>query len=323
MAAETENATEAEKAASEAQSRQKSELQTSNYDIIRSRLEEQAAELRKRAETLNHQRQEIFGSTEMTVIGQDRIRTENSCFPQDMVQIGGRLLFGYTVSFGLKQKTDVDDVFSMHAFEKSDQGFAIAPLAQESEHNFLSEDAFVHDFDEIYTYYSGVRLAQLHRTENRLFAVLELGEKHDRRVLRWGIENEVVSYLDNAGHLEFELPEQHDFDWRELGREAHIRGKHPHVSVEDEVFVETVGGDLTIKIEDNTEAGHGIYDEPVEDPRQSLNDADFEYSRVGNLILIRILPYREEHWRYFVFNTLTQSVGQGVPSRKDDAMVFG
>jgi hypothetical protein len=34
-----------------------------------------------------------------------------------------------------------------------------------------------------------------------------------------------------------------------------VTGRHPHVSIEDKVFVETVGGDLTIKIEDNTDDG--------------------------------------------------------------------
>ena len=32
---------------------------------------------------------------------------------------------------------------------------------------------------------------------------------------------------------------------------------------------ETIGGDLTIKIEDNTEDGEGIYSEDVDDPNQS------------------------------------------------------
>ncbi len=36
-------------------------------------------------------------------------------------------------------------------------------------------------------------------------------------------------------------------------RDQHRFGTHPHISVQDTVFVECVGGDLTIKIEDNTE----------------------------------------------------------------------
>ena len=41
-----------------------------------------------------------FGGTEMSVVGQCRVRTENNCVPRDIVQIGGRLLFGYNVFIG-------------------------------------------------------------------------------------------------------------------------------------------------------------------------------------------------------------------------------
>ena len=40
------------------------------------------------------------------------------------------------------------------------------------------------------------------------------------------------------------------------------------------MFVETVGGDLTVKVENNTETGEGIYREPVDEPLQSLADAE-------------------------------------------------
>ena len=133
-------------------------------------------------------------------------------------------------------------------------------------------------------------------------------DSDDQRVLRWGIDHEKVGYIDNAGHLDLTLPPQHDFDWIPTTRANHVRGKHPHVSILDEVFVETTEGDLTIKIEDNTDTGQGIYAEPVDDPRQSLNDAEYEYNAVGNLILIRILPYREPNWRHFAYNRLTRTV---------------
>jgi hypothetical protein len=80
------------------------------------------------------------------------------------------------------------------------------------------------------------------------------------------------------------------------------------VNILNEVFVETVGGDLTIKVEDNTEDGRGIYSEQVEDPRQSLDDAEFHYAKVGGLVLIKALPYQEKEWRHLVYNSRTQSV---------------
>jgi len=74
------------------------------------------------------------------------------------------------------------------------------------------------------------------------------------------------------------------------------------------VFVETVGGDLTIKVEDNTEDGEGIYSEPVEDKHQGLEDAPIRFAKLGALILIEVHPYREEQKRYFAFHTRSQSV---------------
>src|SRR5690606_2915593 len=66
----------------------------------------------------------------------------------------------------------------------------------------------------------------------------------------------------------------------------------------------------TVKIENNTEEGQGIYSEPVDSPDQSLDDATIQYARVGSLILLKILPYREETWRYLVFNTRTEQVAR-------------
>ena len=163
------------------------ELQGSNYEIIRARLDEQARELRKRAETLNARREDLFGSTQMTVVGQDRIRTENACVPQDIVPIGNRLLFGYNVQFGLKKTTTVADVFSLHRFERDGDGFAISGVPDGNDDNFLGEREFVNHFDEIYTYYSGVRTASAasHR------------EPHVRRVAHAGLRRPACSAVGN------------------------------------------------------------------------------------------------------------------------------
>lgn len=290
-------------------------IEGSNYDIIRRRLEDQALELRKRADALNDARAAKFGGTEMSVVGQERVRTEHNCVPRDIVSIGQKLLFGYNVKMGLKTKTEVADVFTLHHFSRekdpdSAATFQLSPLPEETSDNFLSDPKFVQNFDELYNYYKDTRLAQLLRVEGRLLAIFQVGSTlGDRRVLRWGLDaNDDIQYLDNAGDRDLKLPDSHDFDWRALGREHHVLGKNPHISIIDEVFVETVGGDLTIKVEDNTADGQGIYREPVEDKHQSLGDAECYWAKVGNLILIKILPYREDKWRYFVFNTLTKEV---------------
>jgi hypothetical protein len=72
------------------------------------------------------------------------------------------------------------------------------------------------------------------------------------------------------------------------------------------VFVETVGGDLTIKIENNTDSGEGIYAEDVENKDQTLDDGEIYYAVVGNLILLKIRPYQERDFRYIVYSDKIQ-----------------
>jgi hypothetical protein len=143
-----------------------------------------------------------------------------------------------------------------------------------------------------------------------LLAVFQTGEKAgDIRVLRWALTDDgQPTFLDARGERDHVFPPSHDFAWTQTTREHHVLGRHPHVSIEGEVFVATVGGALTVKIEDNTETAEGIYAEPVAEPLQSLADADVAYARVGALILLDVLPYKEDVHRYLVFNTLAKSV---------------
>ena len=68
-----------------------------------------------------------------------------------------------------------------------------------------------------------------------------------------------LTYKDEFGADDNVFPLSHDFAWTQTTPEDFIRGTHPHVSIQNKVFVETVGGDLTIKVENNTEDGEGIY----------------------------------------------------------------
>ncbi|HIW62781.1 MAG TPA: DNA repair ATPase [Candidatus Stackebrandtia excrementipullorum] len=293
-----------------------SELETDNaaenldagtYEVLRSRLAQQADELTRRAEALNAERLKVFGGTEMSLLGTERIRTENNCVPLDIVQVGGRMLFGYNVFIGLKPNTDISDVFALHSFHRDGDSFSFTPA---EDAKLLADSSFRSDFSELYRYYRNAQLKQLRVMPGRLLAVFQIGEKADDiRVLRWELAPDgTASYLDSRGERDHVYPAQHDFEWIETTRNDHVGGKHAHVSIEGEVFVECVGGDLTVKIEDNTATGEGIYAEPVTEKLQSLADADIHYARVGPLILLKILPYNEQQWRYLVFNTRTKTV---------------
>ncbi|MGP3936539.1 DNA repair ATPase [Nonomuraea sp. KM88] len=280
------------------------ELEAGTYEVLRNRLQAQAKALAAKAEAVNQERLRVFGGAELRLLGTERIRTENNCVPRDIVSLGDVMLFGYNVFIGLKPETTVADVFAVHRFSRDGDAFRFDADKLEA----LEDPAFRKDFAELYRYYKETRLQQLRRVEGKLLAVFQTGPA-DLRVLRWAVSTGgAPKYLDNRGERDHVFPPSHDFEWTPTTRDDHVLGRHPHIAIDGEVFVETVGGDLTIKIEDNTETGAGIYSEPVTEPLQSLADADVEYSRVGPLILMRIKPYKETDWRHLVFNVRTRSV---------------
>lgn len=279
------------------------------YEVLHKRLQEQGLRLRQMTESLNGQRLEAFGSSQMEVIGRVRIRTENNCTARDIVQVGDCLLFGYNVYLGLKKETRVEDVFSLYRLSEQPEGYEAESVAVEG--SFLGQSSFVNDFNELYTYYKNTRLLQLMVRDGKLLASFQIGERvSDIRVFRWSISTDGldVRYIDNRGERDIALPAPFDFEWQKTSREMMVNGRHPHLNILDTLFVETIGGDLTVKVENNTEDGLGIYREAVLDKTQSLDDAQIEYARLGSLILLKVLPYREEQWRYLVFNSLTRHV---------------
>ncbi|MGP5536665.1 DNA repair ATPase [Psychrobacter glacincola] len=317
--ADTQNSTNSESNDNANQANQTDQAVASGnaYELIKKRLTEQGSRLEQQTQTLNNARLEEFGSTQMQVIARTRIRTEHNCVAQDMVQVGDYLLFGYNVFMGLKRASNIKDVLSLYRLNE--------PAGNEEEYQleevdlkgtFLAQDAFVQDFNELYRYYKQTRLIQITVKDSKLLLAFQIGERiTDIRVFRFALdfsqgtpESAQVAYVDNRGERDIELPPAYDFDWIETTRDQMVNGKYPHMNILDTIFVETVGGDLTIKIEDNTQSGQGIYSEPVNDRTQSLTDAEIAYAKVGSLILLKILPYREEDYRYFVYNTLTEAV---------------
>ncbi|ASP40633.1 DNA repair protein [Bacterioplanes sanyensis] len=279
------------------------------YDIIKKRLQDQGSQLEQAISALNEARTAEFGSSDMQVVARTRVRTENNCVARDMVQVGGHLLFGYNVFIGLKKETQVSDVFALFDVTENDGQFELVEVPAQG--TFLADPGFVNDFEELYRYYKHTKLVELTVKKGKLLAGFQIGERlEDIRVFRWSVsaDGRTVEYLDNRGERDIQLPPAFDFEWTSTTRDDTVNGRHPHINILDTLFVETVGGDLTIKVENNTEDGLGIYQEPVEDKTQSLDDADISYAHIGELILLKILPYREEQARHFIYNPLDESV---------------
>ncbi|MFJ4513215.1 DNA repair ATPase [Streptomyces sp. NPDC088816] len=296
-------------------------VDTGTYEVLRDRLTAQAAELARGAERLNARRAEEFGATRLDLTGTGRLRTEHPSVPRDVVAVGDRLLFGYN---GHLPEPRVGDVLALHDRE-------LNRLPEDAVPGLLDDPAFVREFEALHRYYRQARLLSLRRVEGRLLAVFRTGEKAaDIRVLRWTLTADGrAAFLDGRGERDHVPPPSHGFEWTATGREDHVLGRHPHVSVRGEVFVSTVGGRLTVKTEDDTETGEGIHSEPVDEPLQALADADIAYASVGPLILLRIRPYKEQAHRHLVFHTLTRTVirvdGVGQACRRlpdDQGIVF-
>ncbi|MDA7416896.1 DNA repair ATPase [Xenophilus arseniciresistens] len=290
--------------------------ESSSYELLKKRLETQGDQLLAKAQALNAQRIAHFGQREQQLLLRTRARTEHNCVARDLAWIGGnRLLFGYNVFMGLKRETRVQDVFAIYELAHHAADSAGNPESDELvqvplDDSFLADPRFVSDFNELYTYYKQATLQLLRPTPEFLLAAFQIGQTAgDIRVFRWKRENDgSLKYVDNRGERDLMPPPSHDFTWTPLTREHHIGGAHPHINVLDTLFVETTGGTLTIKVENNTETGLGIYEEPVDDANQALGDAEIAYARLGLLILLQVRPYREQQTRYLVYNQRTQQV---------------
>lgn len=310
MAEETTNQNDEQAAGDQVQ------LEGGTYEIIKSRLAKQGKELQERLNLLNKDRKDVFGAIETKLIATERITTENNCMAVDMGPVGKYFIFGYNVLIGLKQETKVSDVFSIYEYNDTDHHFT------EAQADFLNDERFESDFQNLYKYYKDARFEKFSKIGPHLFMVFKIGKsEYDIKTFKWLLKDEGIEYVDNRSDHEYVLPPQHEFEWIRCTREMQVNGPHGHISIEDKVFVETIGGDLTIKIENNTEDGGGIYEEDVENKTQTLDDGEIYYAIIENLILLKIRPYQEENYRYIVYNDKIKKATR-IDSMKDACIML-
>jgi len=292
---------------------QTNQLEGGTYEIIQSRLQKHKTDLVDRLNNLNGSRKEVFGAVETKLIANDRINTENTCIARDIVALGNNCLFGYNVHFGLRTEIKLTDVFSLYTYKE--QRF------QEQTLTLINDELFISDFQNLYKYYRNTFFAKFSLIGNYLYMVFQINENTDDiKAFKWLIKDQSLVYVDNRSDHEFKFPVQHEFKWQETNYDMHRNGSHPHISILDKLFVETIGGDLTIKIEDNTDDGKGIHNEPVEHRDQTLEDGKFLFADLGNLTVLSVTPYQETA-RYFVYNHKVQQV-ERIQSIEDTAVLL-
>ncbi|MFE9425721.1 DNA repair ATPase [Kitasatospora sp. NPDC006697] len=274
------------------------------YRILRARLAERAAELGRRAAELNARRQEEFGARALELTASARPRTAGEGTVCGVVALGpGVLLLGTTapdLGAGL---------LSLHAPD----GTALPDSAVPG---LLDDERFHRDLAELLRYYRDARLAELLRTPaGRLLAVFRTGENDgDQRVLSWQSTGERIEYLGNRGERDLPQPPVYELPWTTAGREQHDHGRLRIEGGQGAVTVATTGGSLTVRA---VPGDRLLFEEPVDDPLQSLADATVAHAGSGPLLLLRIRPYNEPAERYLVVNTRTGTV------RRQDSLAFG
>lgn len=278
-----------------------SDLATGTYEVLRNRLRDCAADLRHRFQKLNEARSEVFGNVETRLLTTTHVTTDHNCIPRGLFASRSRILLGYNVQFGLKTEIVPSDVLSLYKLE--------GDHAKQEPLDPILTPQFIRDFQELYRYYRGATFSRFYQNGPNLYMVFQIGKTTSSfKTFKWAVDGEQLHYIDNRSESEVRQAPQFAFQWTRTTRDDHRHGDHPHISINDVVFVECVRGDLTIKVEDNTEDGLGIYREAVDSPDQTLDDAETYFAIVGNLVLLKIRPYQERDFRYLVFSTKRATV---------------
>ena len=130
-------------------------LELGAYEVVRQRLDHQAAQLTKELGLLDEQRKSIFGSKEQQLLRTERIITDNYCIARDMTAIGNYCLFGYNVHVGMRKGIQLQDVFA--CFELKDSSF------QPCDMKLLEDAEFEKDFQNLYRYYKDAFFSRFYK----------------------------------------------------------------------------------------------------------------------------------------------------------------
>ena len=182
-------------------------------------------------EALNVERKNVFGAVDTALVATEHISTDHSCEARDMIPVGDLFIFGYNVRIGLKTEISIKDVFSVYGYQ--DRKF------KEGSSLFLQDETFVADFKNLYKYYREAKFSQFVRKNGNLYFVFQIGKDlGDIKTFKWVInQDNSLKYVDSRSEHEVKWPDQYGFDWKRPNADHHRDGAHPHISIEDKVFV--------------------------------------------------------------------------------------
>jgi ATPase involved in DNA repair/ATPase family associated with various cellular activities (AAA) len=305
-----------------------------SYDLLRERLAAVADRLAGVASGLNDERSSVFAPQPMTLAEQDRVHTEAACLPRDAISVGDLMVLGTNIPNGLQTKRDVFDVFSVYRLvRKTETDWDVIPLPADDQRWFLKSPEFQRDFHEIYRYYADARLVSLGISGDELRMTFGIGTaESDVRTLRWRMPrpgtNDTPTYLDAYGEEDGHAEASFDFSWTTIGREHLVDGRWAHLNVYDSLFIGATKGTLEFRIDDPlvalSEGGRTVGSDKIAESEADIAEHRISAAKVGDLILLRVLPYREEADRYYVYSRLSRrieridSIGRGCRMLPED-----
>jgi ATPase involved in DNA repair/ATPase family associated with various cellular activities (AAA) len=280
---------------------------SSTYDLLLGRLAQVAAQLTTAATELNTDRAAAFETIALELGEQERFSTNVPAIPRDVVALGDVLLVAVNPGPGLRQKYGVEDLFGLFRVTKrAIHDWDLTPIALDDPTNFLNDASFKRDIGELVTYYADFRISSLSVHNGQLLMVFGVGsDESDSRVLRWRLGDPPV-YVDAYGDHDVATPERYDFAWTEVDRGLLAEGRWSHFNVADVLFVGIGRTGLEFRIDDAVEGGRTILTETLAEPGQDVGEIRMSYAALGDVVLLRVSPYRETTERFYVYNRLTR-----------------
>ncbi|QKW18181.1 DNA repair ATPase [Kitasatospora sp. NA04385] len=267
------------------------------YEVLRARLARAAADLTERAEALNARRTAEFGGGGLTLAGTGRLSTARPARLRDAVAVGALVLVGSLPQPGPAEA--IGDVLALYRPDLAAADAAALP-------GLLEAPGPARDFDELHRYFRDARLDRLRLDEGRLHAVFRTGPAEgDERTLRWQLDDTGrARYLDARGERGHPRPDAQQVAWVPAGRDDHVPGRPPRLSLGGELLLATEGGVLRLTAPD----GRDLHEEPLDEPLQTLADAEIGHARTDTLLLVRIRPYQEATVRHLLCHLPTGRV---------------
>jgi hypothetical protein len=288
---------------------------TSTYQLLRERLRAIAERLRQASDAVNAERAAVFAGVQLTLTEQDRLHTEQPSLPRDVVSVGELLLFGFNAGGSLGRTRHVADAFALFSVGKASAAdWTFTPVTADDPAYFLSDASFTRDLGELFTYYADTKLVSLQVRNDRLLMLFSVGSgQDDLRVLRWQLNSidpsAAPQYIDAYGDHELTAVEPYDFTWKEAGRDLIVEGRWRHYAIAQTIYVGVEHRRIDFRIDDAVDGGRTVHTESVSED-QTLDELQLAYAELGDVVLLRLRPYREDTTRYFVYNRLTRAVAR-------------